>query len=301
MALIKSKQIESLEAKKVTQTTDLQFVSQTEKDSFADKYTKSEVDSKLKDTNDSLQKQITENNTTVVTQITNVETELKNDVTVINTTTADLQVQIKTNADAASKQISDLDAKLEADVTAINKTTDNLQSQITTNNTNLSNQITAVNTSLQNQITSAIQGLSWKSPVDTFADIAKVYPKPEEGWVVTVDDTNKIYRYDAPTNTWVEFPIQLPTTYLNTINIIPSVNGQTSIDTGIRNDNTGVYKTGHNNIVLKVNGCAQVCGKDKDYTADFVNNSLVITWNNLNFILETSDELDVTYTHFEIV
>ena len=45
---------------------------------------------------------------------------------------------------------------------------------------------------------------SWKASVPTFADIAKSYPTPKEGWTVSTDDTNTIYRYDAATSTWVD-------------------------------------------------------------------------------------------------
>ncbi|OOM05121.1 hypothetical protein [Clostridium acetobutylicum] len=280
------------------------------------------VDTKIDDdvktinaTTSDLQNQINVNNTNITkqitdinTSITNVDTKVDEDIKTINATTTDLQNQINVNNTTITNQITDIntsitkvDTKIDEDVKAINSTTADLQSQITVNNNTLTNEIQTVNTSLQNQITSAIQGLSWKSPVDTFADIAKVYPNPAEGWVLTVDDTNKVYRYDAPTSKWVEFPIQAPTTYVKTITINPSIDNQTSIDTGIRNDNTGIYKTGHSDVVLKVNGCAQIYGADKDYTADFVNNDLIITWTNRQFSLETSDELDITYTHFELV
>jgi hypothetical protein len=47
--------------------------------------------------------------------------------------------------------------------------------------------------------------LDWKETVPSFGDIATTYPNPEEGWVVSVDDENILYRYDDDTATW--YPI----------------------------------------------------------------------------------------------
>lgn len=48
-----------------------------------------------------------------------------------------------------------------------------------------------------------INNMTWKPAVNRFEDIATTYPNPEEGWTVSVKDTNFIYRYDAETDTWI--------------------------------------------------------------------------------------------------
>lgn len=148
---------------------------------------------------------------------------------------------------------------------------------------------------IDNKITSAMAGLVWKNNVPTFADIATTYPEPQEGWVVTVDDTNDMYRYDAQTAAWVEFKFKC-SFKLATINIIVAADGATTIPTGIRDDETGDLQTSSQDISLIVNGFVQMAGAGKDYTTNFVENELVITWNNRDFQLETSDEVEVTYT-----
>lgn len=45
---------------------------------------------------------------------------------------------------------------------------------------------------------------TWKASVPSLASIATTYPSPKEGWTVSVDDTNTIYRYDAATSKWVD-------------------------------------------------------------------------------------------------
>lgn len=55
-----------------------------------------------------------------------------------------------------------------------------------------------VNYYTKNQIDSlVISGVYWKAPVDTYADLTTTYPTPEEGWTVSVSDTNEVYRYNA--------------------------------------------------------------------------------------------------------
>jgi hypothetical protein len=209
---------------------------------------------------------------------------------------------IKTDLETS---INDTQTTLQANIDAVQDDLDATETSLTTQignvNSSLSNQISTVQSTLSAQISNAIAGLTWKSPVPTFADIVTTYPTPEEGWMVTVEDSNKVYRYDAATTSWVEFPIQVPQTYSKTILVPIAVNGTTEIYTGIRNDNTGLYKTGHAEIELAVNGFTQAPGADKDYTTAFVSNQLVITWKNRHFQLETDDEVQVTYTHFDVV
>ena len=56
---------------------------------------------------------------------------------------------------------------------------------------------------MDRNLTSAIEGLEWKPSVPTFGDIATTYPAPEEGWTVSVDDTNEIFRYDETLGQWI--------------------------------------------------------------------------------------------------
>lgn len=50
---------------------------------------------------------------------------------------------------------------------------------------------------LEDKINGAVSDTQWKPSVRTFSEIAKKYPTPQEGWTVSVDDTNEIFRYDA--------------------------------------------------------------------------------------------------------
>jgi hypothetical protein len=54
---------------------------------------------------------------------------------------------------------------------------------------------TYTKTEVDNKISTMSSGLEWKQSVATFADIATTYPNPEDGWTVSVKDTDITYRY----------------------------------------------------------------------------------------------------------
>lgn len=45
------------------------------------------------------------------------------------------------------------------------------------------------------------RGLDWKESVATYNDIATTYPNPEDGWTVTVKDTDQTYKYNG--SAWI--------------------------------------------------------------------------------------------------
>lgn len=59
-------------------------------------------------------------------------------------------------------------------------------------------------TDASDKIDAAITGLQWKESVDTFGSLAVKYPAPQEGWTASVNDSNKIYRYDEIDAEWKE-------------------------------------------------------------------------------------------------
>ena len=52
-------------------------------------------------------------------------------------------------------------------------------------------------TEVDNAISAVITSLDWKESVATYTDIATTYPTPEDGWTVTVKDTDETYRYNG--------------------------------------------------------------------------------------------------------
>ena len=52
-------------------------------------------------------------------------------------------------------------------------------------------------TEVDNAISAVVTSLDWKESVATYTDIATTYPTPEDGWTVTVKDTDETYRYNG--------------------------------------------------------------------------------------------------------
>ena len=50
---------------------------------------------------------------------------------------------------------------------------------------------------VDNKLSALETKIDWKEAVETFADIATTYPEPEEGWTVSVNDTDTVYRYNG--------------------------------------------------------------------------------------------------------
>lgn len=61
---------------------------------------------------------------------------------------------------------------------------------------------TYTKTEVDNALSALVSNLEWKNSVATYADLATTYPTPLEGWTVSVDDTNIVYRYDALGLVW---------------------------------------------------------------------------------------------------
>ena len=52
-------------------------------------------------------------------------------------------------------------------------------------------------TEIDNKFSTLETNIDWKESVDTFSDIATVYPEPDDGWTVNVKDTDYTYRFDG--------------------------------------------------------------------------------------------------------
>lgn len=50
---------------------------------------------------------------------------------------------------------------------------------------------------VDNKLSALETKIDWKEAVETFDDIATTYPEPEEGWTVSVNDTDTVYRYNG--------------------------------------------------------------------------------------------------------
>ena len=131
-----------------------------------------------------------------------------------------------------------------------------------------------------------INNIDWKETVNTFANIATTYPNPQDGWTVSVKDTNKIYRYDAESKTWI--PIFENTTELATA----SRNGLMSATYAKKLDG---IEAGANKYIHPSTHPATIITQDS--THRFVTDTEKTTWNNkananhTHSVVETANRL----------
>lgn len=95
---------------------------------------------------------------------------------------------------------------------------------------------------IDNKFSTLENNIDWKESVATFADIAKTYPNPEDGWTVNVKDTDYTYRYSG--SKWVAV----------SANAIPkatqSVDGLLSKEDKTNYDDANSKKHIHNNKTI---------------------------------------------------
>lgn len=95
---------------------------------------------------------------------------------------------------------------------------------------------------IDNKFSTLENNIDWKESVATFADIAKTYPNPEDGWTVNVKDTDYTYRYSG--SKWVAI----------SANAIPkatqSVDGLLSKEDKTNYDDANSKKHTHNNKTI---------------------------------------------------
>lgn len=95
---------------------------------------------------------------------------------------------------------------------------------------------------IDNKFSTLENNIDWKEAVATFADIAKTYPNPEDGWTLNVKDTDYTYRYSG--SKWVAI----------SANAIPkatqSVDGLLSKEDKTNYDDANSKKHTHNNKTI---------------------------------------------------
>ena len=69
------------------------------------------------------------------------------------------------------------------------------------NGNSLEKELENLNTDIDNKLSALETNIDWKETVETYDDIATIYPNPEDGWTVNTKDNNITYRYNG--SEWV--------------------------------------------------------------------------------------------------
>lgn len=262
MALIKGKQIQSLVAAKIVESPERQFATAVEKASYAAKAEVHEVETAVSTAKQALTEAIAAEKVATTEAIAAEKVATAEKITLVEASIATVDGKVATNAGAITVGLGERYTKDEVD----------------------------------SKMAQLASGILYKGTVGTFDEIAVKYPVPVQGWLVAVDDSNKFYVF-SDTEGWEEFPIEVEACTTHSKNIALSVtDNQTVIKTGIRTDGVGALQTSTvlaQEITMIVNGYAQT--KGIDYTVAIVGGEIEITWLVVDFALEQSDAISITY------
>lgn len=111
-----------------------------------------------------------------------------------------LQDNIDAEVTRATTREDNLKVSINAETTRATKAEQALQTTIDTNKPIWDDKYTKAE--IDNKISQVVSNMDWKESVATYADIAKTYPNPQDGWTVNVKDTDITYRWDG--SKWIE-------------------------------------------------------------------------------------------------
>lgn len=108
----------------------------------------------------------------------------------------------KSNADNITQETSRAKAKetelqnsIQAEAGRAATAEESIRNTINTNKPNWDDKYTK--NEVDNKFSALETAIDWKEAVNTFADLASVYPKPDDGWTVNVKDTDYTYRWNG--------------------------------------------------------------------------------------------------------
>lgn len=276
MAMIKGKQIQSLNASKIVESNDKKFVTQAQIVSFEAKATTEDIDTAK---------------TEVADNLAAARTEITSE---IGTAKAAAIKDAKTYTDGQVEAVNESINTIDGKVTAVDNKVGSLQTDFATGleARYTKDEIDAKLAQLGNG-----SGTKYKGTVASFEEIAEKFPNPEEGWLVACESDKKFYVYDADTQQWENFPVDISacTTHTKTIRLTVT-DGQTKVATGIKTNGTGALQTSAQlveEMVLVVNGINQT--KTTDFTVALEDGEVAVTWKSSDFDLEASDVITLTY------
>lgn len=176
---------------------------------------------------------------------------------------------ISAETSRAKSAESTLTTNLDAEISRAKKAENDIQNVIDSNKNNWNDKYTK--NEIDNKFSALENNIDWKESVATFADIAKTYPTPQDGWTVNVKDTDYTYRYSG--SKWV----------IISANAIPnatqSVDGLLTASDKTNYDDANSKKHTHSNKSV----------------LDGITSALVTAWNKVTDKLDkTGDASNVT-------
>ena len=195
-------QIIDVAAVKILQSSTYRFVSDEQIAGFLDKYTKADIDTKLGALGglaylDQVgNSQITDIQAAKVTQNNTHRFVTDSQIILFSDKYTKLETDVKFGSLGA---LAYLDRVADAQITGVTaaKVAESSSRRFVTDaeKANYANKYTK--NEIDNLFSTLETDTDWKEAVATFADIAKTYPNPQDGWTVNTRDTDYTYRYSG--------------------------------------------------------------------------------------------------------
>ncbi|WP_206426605.1 hypothetical protein [Clostridium sp. E02] len=148
----------------------------------------------------------TEGDTVEAEDVNRLQEEMARTQEAVNAEASRAKISEEDNADkltaetTRAKMVENiLEDNLSAEKTRAISAEDAIRSMIQSNKPNWEDKYTR--NEVDNKFSALENAIDWKESVATFADIAEVYPDPQDGWTVNVKDTDYTYRYSG--SAWV--------------------------------------------------------------------------------------------------
>lgn len=201
---------------------------------------------------------------------------------------------------------SEQDSKINSVTTEV---TNARTSKTGTNYPNIKARLDAIETNadtINNSITTAINGLSWKPTVATFAELATQYQNAQDGWCANVTDDGCLYRYTkanpGATGQWIKISANAIPKASASVDGLMSKEHFTKLQ-GMPNSNTIITTAGGQTIngTLQANTFIGALNGNAA-TATKVNNALTINVGSTNTVYDgsaakTIDVAAATHNH----
>ena len=197
---------------------------------------------------------------------------------------------ISAETSRAKSAESTLTTNLDAEISRAKKAENDIQNVIDSNKNNWNDKYTK--NEIDNKFSALENNIDWKESVATFADIAKTYPTPQDGWTVNVKDTDYTYRYSG--SKWVIISANAIPNATQSVDGLLTASDKTNYDDANSKKHTHSNKSVLDGITSALVAAWNKVADKLDKTGDASNVTTVFTTATTRSNLTTKEKLSIS-------
>lgn len=197
---------------------------------------------------------------------------------------------ISAETSRAKSAESTLTTNLDAEISRAKKAESDIQNVIDSNKNNWNDKYTK--NEIDNKFSTLENNIDWKESVATFADIAKTYPTPQDGWTVNVKDTDYTYRYSG--SKWVIISANAIPNATQSLDGLLTASDKTNYDDANSKKHTHSNKSVLDGITSALVTAWNKVADKLDKTGDASNVTTVFTTATTRSNLTTKEKLSIS-------